>query len=54
MKKEVAAFTPEQQAALKKAIAALSAEARLKSQQELDEKELADITARMRKVLGLG
>ena len=43
VKKDVAAFSPEQQAQLQKVIAALSAEAALKSQQDADQRDAAII-----------
>jgi ubiquinol-cytochrome c reductase cytochrome b subunit len=43
VKKDVAGFTPEQRAQLARVIAAVSAEAGLKSQRTLDEKEAAII-----------
>ena len=44
VKKDVAAYTAEQKAQLQKAIAALSAEAKLKSQAAADSKDAAEIT----------
>jgi ubiquinol-cytochrome c reductase cytochrome b subunit len=54
VKKDIANFTPPQREKLKQVIIALSAEAQLKSQIAVEQKEIADVRAGRRAITELG